>query len=306
MSVRIDKNKLLSVIKDLIPAPPPAPAGAPIIFDYFIEIRYDPANDTYIVSIIDQQGNIRQHTVSYSELPQVVNSFIASVSGKRIYIVDYSNALFTISLGSDNIYVIENIYDVMVNHQCSVFAYNVDYISVNSPARVIKAVNSSTVHIINAEKIDDLLIDAVNVHIDGTHIELAGIRSGYLSIINSSFGEAYIYTNYVYIDNLLIKRDTAIFSDVIAGIKSITSESGAGSISGKMFGTVVIPAGSSSQIKILDTNLPYMNVNIIYSVREAGLAGKVSVSYDATNKIVTFTNSDATNQATVDYMIVIS
>ncbi len=119
-------------------------------------------------------------------------------------------------------------------------------------------------------------------------------------------GEAYIYSYYVYIDNLTIDRDATILSDTIRGITSITSKFGSGSIGGKIYGTITIPAGSSSQIKLFNTNLMFINVNIIYSVRESGLVGKVSVSYDQANKIVTFTNSDPSNQATVDYIIMIS
>jgi hypothetical protein len=117
-------------------------------------------------------------------------------------------------------------------------------------------------------------------------------------------GEAYIYSYYVYIDNLTIDRDASIFSNII-NITSVTSRSGAGSIIGKLYGTITIPASSSSRIKLFDTNLR-INVNIIYSVRESALVGRVSVSYNQDNKIVTFTNSDNKNQATVDYIILIS
>jgi hypothetical protein len=313
MSIRIDKDKLLSIIADYLsktitPAPGPTPAGAPLIFDYFIEVTYDPTNNVYVVSIIDLvQGKISQYTASTSDdISQIINSFIASVSGKRIHIKDYSGAVFNISLSTDNLYVIENVFGVSVNSQCSVFTYNVDVVTIDSPARVVKVVNSSNVSINNVEKIDHLLIDALNVLIFGSYIENAGIRSGYLSIINSTFGEAYVYSDYIYIDNLSIKRDSAIYSNTIVGITSITSEHGIGSINGKIYGTITVPAGSSSQIKVLDTNLIFINVNVIYSVREAGLIGKVSVSYDDVNKVVTFTNSDTTSQATIDYIIVIS
>jgi hypothetical protein len=313
MSIRIDKDKLLSIIADylsktVIPAPSPAPVGAPSIplFDYFIEIRYDPVNNTYIVSITDSQGKVDQYTLSSpDDASQIINSFIASVSGKRIYIRDNSNTFISISLNTDNFYVVENVSGLSINSVCDALIYNVNDVTINSSARVIKIVNSISVLIINDQYITFLFIDAFQVSIDNSFADNVRIRSEYLSIRNSTLGEAYIYSYYAYIDNLTIDRDTTIFSNII-NITSVTSRSGAGSISGKIYGTITIPANSSSQIKLFNTNLMFINVNIIYSVREAGLIGKVSVSYDQANKVITFKNNDTTSQATVDYIIVVS
>jgi hypothetical protein len=302
------KKEILEKIRSIqISGAPSVSAQSVSLFDYFIEIRYDSANNTYIVTIADfSQGKVDQYTSSSpADASYIINSFIASVSNKRIYIRDNSNTFISISLNTDNFYVVENVFHLLINSVCDAIAYNVSSVTIISSARVIKVVNSINVFISNAQKITLLFIDAFNVSINNSYVDTVKIRSEYLNIINSTLAEAYIYSYYISIDNLTIERDASIFSDTIVYVSSITSRGGAGSISGKMRGTITIPANSSSQIKLFNTNL-FISVNIIYSVRESALIGKVSASYDQANKIVTFKNTDTSNQATVDYLIIIS
>ncbi len=312
MSIRIDKDKLLSIITDylsktIIPAPSPAPSGAPITFDYFIELKRDFVNNTYIVTITDlSQGKVDQYTLpEFTDASRTVDSFIASVSGKRIYIRGNTFDFFSISLKTDNFYVIEGLFEVSIDSECDALIYNTSNVYINSSARMIRIANSLFVTVENVQEIYSLSVDAYALYLDSSYIDDANIRVAFLYVRDSTIDEGYIYSYNAYIDGLYAGRDIDMFCDIIEYVPPATVKGGTIHITGKIYGTVTVPAGSSSQVQLLGGNFYYRDVNIIYSVREAGLVGKVSVSYDDVNKIVTFINNDTTNQATVDYIIVI-